>query len=123
MLLLLRGQTFREPVRPVRRPSNRVALMRSAIPLFRRRDGPNALGESLMERPETALGVRDDDEPEAAQARNPIRGFFALFGRNRKRKRRSPSVSPAPTVALEAPLTLHFLFVGPQGSGQTSLLL
>ncbi|OTA06207.1 hypothetical protein A9Z42_0069440 [Trichoderma parareesei] len=113
---------FHEPVRPVRRPSNRVALMRSAIPLFRRRDGPNALGESLMERPETALGVRDDDndEPEAAQTRNPIRGFFALFGR--KRKRRSPSVSPAPTVRLAAPLTLHFLFVGPPGSGQTSLL-
>ncbi|PTB72048.1 hypothetical protein M440DRAFT_1385150 [Trichoderma longibrachiatum ATCC 18648] len=112
---------FRESVRPVRRPSNRVALMRSAIPLFRRRDGPNALGESLMERPETALGVREDDEePEAAQTRNPIRGFFALFGR--KRKRRSPSVSPAPTVALAAPLTLHFLFVGPPGSGQTSLL-
>ncbi|TFA98642.1 hypothetical protein CCMA1212_009456 [Trichoderma ghanense] len=88
---------FREPVRPVRRPSNRVALMRSAIPLFRRRDGPNAQGESILERPETALGVRDDDddEPEAAQTRNPIRGFLALFGR--KRKRRSPSVSPAPT--------------------------
>ncbi|KAL6864524.1 rho type ras-like GTPase [Trichoderma novae-zelandiae] len=112
--------TFREPLRTVRRPSTRIAMMRSAIPLFRRRDGPNSLGDSLMERPETALGVRDDDEPQAAQTRNPIRGFFALFGR--KRKRRSPSVSPAPTVALEAPLTLHFLFVGPPGSGQTSLL-
>ncbi|KAL6817408.1 P-loop containing nucleoside triphosphate hydrolase protein [Trichoderma camerunense] len=112
--------TFREPEKPpVRRPSTRIAMMRAAIPLFRRSNGPNALQPSLMERPETALGVRDEDEDEAVtEAKNPIRGFFALFGR--KRKHRSPS--PTPTVVFDAPLTLHFLFVGAQGAGQTSLL-
>lgn len=74
-----------------------------------------------MERPETALGVRDDDDEEVAEPKNPIRGFFALFGR--KRKHRSPSLSPTPTVVLDAPLTIHFLFVGAKGAGQTSLLL
>ncbi|EHK16118.1 uncharacterized protein TRIVIDRAFT_164189 [Trichoderma virens Gv29-8] len=113
--------TFREPERPVRRPSTRIAMMRAAIPLFRRPNGPNALQESIMERPETALGVRDDDEDEVVRAaRNPIRGFFALFGR--KRKHRSPSLSPTPTVVLDRPLTLQFLFVGAEGAGQTSLL-
>ncbi|KAL7907007.1 hypothetical protein GGI35DRAFT_482373 [Trichoderma velutinum] len=113
--------TFRESEKPARRPSTRIAMMRAAIPLFRRPNGPNALEESIMERPETALGVRDEDEDEmVTEAKNPIRGFFALFGR--KRKHRSPSLSPTPTVVLDAPLTLHFLFVGAQGAGQTSLL-
>ncbi|KAL7931658.1 hypothetical protein V8C35DRAFT_323516 [Trichoderma chlorosporum] len=113
--------TFREPEKPVRRPSTRIAMMRAAIPLFRRPNGPNALQESIMERPETALGVRDENEDETVtQPKNPIRGFFGLFGR--KRKNRSPSLSPTPTVVLDAPLTLHFLFVGAQGAGQTSLL-
>ncbi|KAL6793682.1 hypothetical protein GGI42DRAFT_345844 [Trichoderma sp. SZMC 28013] len=113
--------TFREPEKPVRRPSTRIAMMRAAIPLFRRPNGPNALQPSIMERPETALGVRDEDEDEVVtEAKNPIRGFFALFGR--KRKHRSPSLSPTPTVVLDTPLTLHFLFVGAQGAGQTSLL-
>lgn len=80
------------------------------------------LQESIMERPETALGVREDDDDEAAEAKNPKRrGLFGLFGR--KRKYRSPSPSPPPQVVLDVPLTIHFLFVGAKGAGQTSLLL
>ncbi|RFU80406.1 rho type ras-like gtpase [Trichoderma arundinaceum] len=114
--------TFREPERPTRRPSTRLAFMRAAAPLFGRRpSNPNAPQDSIMERPETALGVREDDDDEAAEAKNPkLRGLFGLFGR--KRKHRSPSSSPPPQVVFEAPLTLHFLFVGAKASGQTSLL-
>lgn len=79
-----------------------------------------------MERPETALGIRDDDGDEAAEAKNPRRriGLFGLFGRKRKHRSPSPSTSPAlPQVVFDVPLTIHFLFVGAKSAGQTSLLL
>ncbi|KAH6608224.1 hypothetical protein Trco_004537 [Trichoderma cornu-damae] len=104
--------TFREPERPARRPSTRLGLLRAAVPLFGGRSShpPNVLQDSVVERPETALGIREEDEDEAAGVKNPKRrGFFALFGR--KRKHRSPSSSPPPQVIFEAPLTLHFLFI------------
>ncbi|KAL7794219.1 hypothetical protein V8C37DRAFT_401521 [Trichoderma ceciliae] len=105
--------TFREPERPTRRPSTRLAFMRAAAPLFGRRplNPPDVRQDSIMERPETALGIREDDGDEAAETKNPRRrGLFGLFGR--KRKHRSPSSSPPTQVILDAPLTLHFLFVG-----------
>ncbi|PNP39859.1 hypothetical protein TGAMA5MH_08124 [Trichoderma gamsii] len=127
--------TFREPERPTRRPSTaaRLAFLRAAIPIpiFHRRPckpGEKLLEGPLIERPETALGIRDDDndgDGAAAEAKNPRRrgGLFSLF--SRKRKHRSPSPSalpPVPQVVLEVPLTIHFLFVGAKSAGQTSLL-
>ncbi|KAL6901212.1 hypothetical protein GGI43DRAFT_383551 [Trichoderma evansii] len=118
--------TFREPEGPMRRPSTRLAFIRAAIPVFHRRTftpSDGLLQGPLIERPETALGIRDDDGDEAAEAKNPRRrgGLFSLF--NRKRKHRSPSPSPAlPPVVLDVPLTIHFLFVGAKSAGQTSLL-
>ncbi|KAL7926390.1 hypothetical protein ACQKWADRAFT_309228 [Trichoderma austrokoningii] len=121
--------TFREPERPTRRPSARLAFIRAAMPIFHRR--PFAPGETLLpgppliERPETALGIRDDDDDGAAEAKNPRRrgGLFGLFGRKRKHRSPSPSSLPAlPQVVLDVPLTINFLFVGAKTAGQTSLL-
>ncbi|KAM0451716.1 hypothetical protein ACHAO4_005673 [Trichoderma viride] len=122
--------TFREPERPMRRPSTsaRLAFIRAAIPIpiFHRRPCTSTdLQGPLIERPETALGIRDDDDGDgAAEAKNPRRrGLFSLF--SRKRKHRSPSPSalpPVPQVVLGVPLTIHFLFVGAKSAGQTSLL-
>jgi Ras family protein A len=128
-------KTFREPERPTRRASTaaRLAFLRAAIPIpiFHRRPckpGEKLIEGPLIERPETALGIRDDDndgDGAAAEAKNPRRrGLFSLF--SRKRKHRSPSPSalpPVPQVVLEVPLTIHFLFVGAKSAGQTSLLL
>ncbi|UKZ68333.1 uncharacterized protein TrAtP1_009372 [Trichoderma atroviride] len=124
-------KTFREPERPTRRPSTsaRLAFIRAAIPIpiFHRRPCTSTdLEGPLIERPETALGIRDDDDGDgAAEAKNPRRrGLFSLF--SRKRKHRSPSPSalpPVPQVVLDVPLTIHFLFVGAKTAGQTSLLL
>ncbi|KAH8125713.1 P-loop containing nucleoside triphosphate hydrolase protein [Trichoderma asperelloides] len=109
--------------RPMRRPSTRLAFIRAAIPVFHRRPATPSDGllqGPLIERPETALGTRDDDGDEAAGAKNPRRrgGLLGLF--SRKRKQRSPS--PSPQVVLNVPLTIHFLFVGDKSAGQTSLL-
>lgn len=111
----------------MRRPSTRLAFIRAAIPVFHRRPvtpSDGLLQGPLIERPETALGIRDDDGDEAAGAKNPRRrrgGLLGLF--SRKRKQRSPSPSPSPQVVLNVPLTIHFLFVGAKSAGQTSLLL
>ncbi|GFP58493.1 rho-related protein racL [Trichoderma asperellum] len=107
----------------MRRPSTRLAFIRAAIPVFHRRPATPSDGllqGPLIERPETALGTRDDDGDEAAGAKNPRRrgGLLGLF--SRKRKQRSPS--PSPQVVLNVPLTIHFLFVGDKSAGQTSLL-
>lgn len=120
----------------MRRPSTRLAFIRAAIPVFHRRPpftpSDGLLQGPLIERPETALGIRDDGGGDgaaaAAEAKNPRRrgGLFGLF--SRKRKHRSPSPSPLPLpplpqVVLDVPLTIHFLFVGAKSAGQTSLLL
>jgi Ras family protein A len=115
----------------MRRPSARLAFIRAAIPIpiFHRRPcnpGERLLEGPLIERPETALGIRDDGDGAAAEAKNPRRrgGLFGLFGRKRKHRSPSPSAVPSvPQVVLEVPLTIHFLFVGAKTAGQTSLLL
>ncbi|KAL7895609.1 hypothetical protein HDV63DRAFT_396270 [Trichoderma sp. SZMC 28014] len=123
--------TFREPERPMRRPSARLAFIRAAIPIpiFHRRPcnpGDRLVEGPLIERPETALGIRDDDDGDgaAAEAKNPRRrGLFGLFSRKRKHRSPSPSALPSvPQVVLQVPLTIHFLFVGAKTAGQTSLL-
>lgn len=116
----------------MRRPSARLAFIRAAIPIpiFHRRPcnpGDRLVEGPLIERPETALGIRDDDDGDgaAAEAKNPRRrGLFGLFSRKRKHRSPSPSALPSvPQVVLQVPLTIHFLFVGAKTAGQTSLLL
>lgn len=91
-------------------------------------DDDEADGQSASQRPQSRMSILRDvatplfRRPSTVSDAASLRSLTGLFKRKRDEEEGDGEMMPPPLPG-RVPVRLNFLFVGAQGSGQTSLLL